>query len=123
MQDLGTIPGYLESGAVAINDSGDVVGNAYNSIGGEHAFLYANDSMMDLNNLIPSGTGWTLQYATGINNSGQICGYGTNSTGQQDAFSSRPSPNPPHRPSRCRCDRSVVGQDDPHCGKEQSVVN
>jgi probable HAF family extracellular repeat protein len=41
--------------------------------------------MLDLNKLIPSGSGWALSSATGINISGQIVGNGT-INGQQHAF-------------------------------------
>jgi probable HAF family extracellular repeat protein len=33
--------------------------------------------MLDLNNLIPSGSGWVLQVANGVNDGGQIVGNGT----------------------------------------------
>ena len=37
--------------------------------------------MYDLNNLIPSGSGWELQYASGINDAGRIVGWGTHNGG------------------------------------------
>lgn len=40
-------------------------------------YLYSNGECHDLNNLIPAGSGWELQYASGINDVGQIVGYGT----------------------------------------------
>ena len=93
MQDLGTPPGGLESTADCINDSGQIAG--YFETGStNHAFLYSDGVMEDLNNLIPANSGWTLQGATGINNADQICGYGTNPGGQSDAFLLTPTPEP-----------------------------
>jgi probable HAF family extracellular repeat protein len=54
------------------------------------AFLYDDSKrgaakIQDLNNLIPAGSGWFLQYAFGINNSKQIVGQGL-LNGKQHAF-------------------------------------
>ncbi len=76
MQDLGTLGG-LESGATAINDSGQVVGFAEivdNSDPTDpyyypHAFLWQNGIMQDLG--ILSGN---VSYATDINQAGQVVG-------------------------------------------------
>jgi probable HAF family extracellular repeat protein len=72
MQDLGTLAGQTDSVALAINNSGTVVGYS-----GWHAFLYANGAMMDLNSLAVVPGGWTITEAKGINDSGQIVGYAT----------------------------------------------
>jgi probable HAF family extracellular repeat protein len=69
MQDLGTPPGYTNSVAYGINDSGQVVGESYTS-GGWHAFLYEDGQMQDLGTL-PGGT---YSVAYGINDSGQVVG-------------------------------------------------
>jgi autotransporter-associated beta strand protein/probable HAF family extracellular repeat protein len=42
-----------------------------------HAFLYQNGNTQDLNNLIPSASGWVLNNAYSINDNGQIVGDGT----------------------------------------------
>ncbi|MBA3439381.1 MAG: hypothetical protein H0T92_05880 [Pyrinomonadaceae bacterium] len=42
----------------------------------QHAFIYGNNMMLDLNDLIPSGSGWVLSVANDINNLGQIVGTG-----------------------------------------------
>ena len=88
MVDLGTLSGDLESLAWAVNDQGVVVGRSspddasYND---HQAFAWTDldDSgtsepgeMVNLNNLIPEGSGWSLVEATDINNSGQIVGIG-----------------------------------------------
>ena len=89
VKDLGTLPGGFESFALGINDSGQVVGWATTSSGEDHAFLYSNAQMQDLNSLIPAGSGWILQEAYGINTSGQIVGSGV-INGQTRAFLATP---------------------------------
>lgn len=78
MKDLGLLNKTLRTSAKSINDSGVVVGVAYDSNGNPyHAFVWTEaGGMKDLNALIPSGTGWTLVWATGINPKGQITGFG-----------------------------------------------
>lgn len=86
MTDLGTLPGFTNSIATAINASGEIVGYCYNDANlatqgmTEHAFLYRNGVMYDLNTLYPT-SGWTLSAATGINDSGQIVGSGIDPSG------------------------------------------
>jgi probable HAF family extracellular repeat protein len=65
MQDLGTLGG-TQSGALAVNASGVIVGWAHTSQGNPHAFIWRNGVMTDLNTLIPAGAGWELLRATGI---------------------------------------------------------
>jgi probable HAF family extracellular repeat protein len=94
-ENLGTLAAGRSSEAYSINNSGEVVGTAEaissisfatNPITGEiitttnyhdHAFLYSSGSMIDLNNLISTNSGWELYYAFGINNSNQIVGWGS----------------------------------------------
>jgi probable HAF family extracellular repeat protein len=59
--------GGRDSGANAINDLGQVVGNASDSSGVNHAFLYSGGSMSAL-------SGGSSMQANGINNSGTIVG-------------------------------------------------
>ena len=82
------------SAARKLNDSGLIVGDAEDSVGDYHAFLWSGGTMQDLDSLIPSSLNWNLQYANGINDSGQICGVGINPSGQTDAFLLTPSPTP-----------------------------
>jgi probable HAF family extracellular repeat protein len=77
--DLGSLNGQ-NTVAHGINDDGVIVGTAAFPAGGpsadEHAFIYANESMTDLNTLIASDSGWVLEEAEGINSAVQIIGNG-----------------------------------------------
>jgi probable HAF family extracellular repeat protein len=85
MHDLGTLPGFQDSVATAINAQGQIVGYVGNaqadSYDGSlmHAALFDSGTgkVTDLNGFLPTGSGWVLNDATGINDSGQIIGYGT----------------------------------------------
>lgn len=91
--DLGHLGGDFSAGW-AINNLGVVVGESdTNPITLDtHAFIY-DTSMRDLNNLIPSGSGWLLVLATGINDAGQIVGFGELG-GVSHAFLLTPVPEP-----------------------------
>jgi probable HAF family extracellular repeat protein len=80
IMDLGALAGNQSSG-LAINSGGVVVGNSLPATGlnqdQTHAVIWqpgtgGSYTISDLNNLIPTGTGWTLLSANGINDSGQI---------------------------------------------------
>ena len=93
MIDLGSLGGNgpvtLSFGygtdAEAINDSGQVVGYSTTPSGDQVAFLYSKGTMIDLNTVLPSDSGWTLTNATGINDAGQVVGNGFHN-GQPRAF-------------------------------------
>ena len=70
-QDLGTLPGFTNSNAFAINDAGQIAGDALGTGGGIHAFLYSGGQFRDLGTL-PGGTD---SNARGINNAGQVVGF------------------------------------------------
>jgi len=80
IQDLGTLPGYDNSEAKAINEKGEVVGDliehATSTGGVHHAFLYRDGKLQDLNTLIDPRAGWVLESAIGISAHGQILGTG-----------------------------------------------
>lgn len=57
-----------------LNDAGAVVGSWKNAQG-QRAYIYRNETVTDLNTLIPTG-GWQLTAAYAINGSGQIVGEG-----------------------------------------------
>jgi probable HAF family extracellular repeat protein len=84
--DLGTLGG-TNAAANAINTAGLIVG--YSNIPGDtaiHATLYRGGTLLDLNNLIPTGTGIVLISARGINDAGQIAINGTDATGRSRAY-------------------------------------
>ena len=75
-QDLGDLGGN-KTCAYDVNISGSVVGSS--CLAGDkvqHAFLWEEGEMKDLNDLIPSDSGWELIEAYGISDKGEIVGYG-----------------------------------------------
>ncbi len=108
---LGTLQTGRTSVGYKINASGQIVGNAdvissidtlvdpesgqfyYRTNYQDHAFLYDNGSMVDLNTLIATNSGWKLNYASDINESGQIAGYGL-FDGNFHAYVLTPVPEP-----------------------------
>jgi probable HAF family extracellular repeat protein len=88
--DLGTFPGGGISYAYDINSKAEVVGAAYLDASGAGNFraalwLPGHAGALNLNDLVPAGTGWTLRQATAINDAGQIVGWGY-VNGQTRAF-------------------------------------
>ncbi len=96
MHDIGTFGGeaYEISKAYGINDSGQVVGTCSGSDGYNHAFLYSDGAMIDLNTFLPADSGWLLARACAINDSGQIVGIGMNPEGFTGAYLLTPAPEP-----------------------------
>jgi probable HAF family extracellular repeat protein len=95
MNSLGTLPGNACSVSDAINASGQVVGGSGVSESAffpactdsvEHAFLWENGRMVDLNRFVPDGSDLTLNEAVFINDRGEISGTGTLPNGDQHAF-------------------------------------
>jgi probable HAF family extracellular repeat protein len=76
--DLGTLPGGSGSAVNGINNAGVVVGYSTIASGASHAILYSNGTITDLNNLVPAGSGITLDNAVAINDGGQIVATTTN---------------------------------------------
>jgi probable HAF family extracellular repeat protein len=92
MDDLGVLTGGSKSWAFGINDSDVVVGTSEVTGGVYRTFVWdETNGMRNLNNLIPTGTGWTLIRATDINNDGFIAGFGTNGSAENRAFLLSPS--------------------------------
>jgi len=93
MRDLGTLPGFDGSEAVAINDSTQVVGIS-TALDRQRAFRWTiSEGMVDLNTLIPMNTGWLLEEASDVNERGQIVGTGVKN-GQKRAFLLNPISRP-----------------------------
>lgn len=83
------VPGETinDASAKSVNDSGVIVGGDGNG----HAFAFANGTSVDLNTLIPAGSGVTLTIANGINSNGVIVGDATiASSGQNVGFELTP---------------------------------
>ena len=73
--DLGAMYGG-NSWATGLNAFGDVVGYSYGPASSATAFLYTNGGMIDLNTVLPPGSGWLLKEALAINDNGWIAGVG-----------------------------------------------
>ncbi len=84
MRDLGTFG--LDPVGEAINNHGVIVGQS-----GAGAWVWSGGVFQNLNNLIPPGSGFTLDNATAINANGQIVANGYNAQGQEHAFLLTPS--------------------------------
>jgi probable HAF family extracellular repeat protein len=95
MTKLGALPGNACSAADAVNSAGQIVGGSgFNDAAFfpactdavEHAVLWENGRLVDLNKFVPLGTDLTLTEAFFINDSGEISVFGTLSNGDQHAF-------------------------------------
>ena len=83
---LGVLPNGLFSTGFGLNGSNQVVGVAgMRGLYGTRAFLWDQGTLIDLNTVLPAGSGWELREARGINNSGQIVGWG-NLHGEDHAY-------------------------------------
>jgi len=71
--DLGTVEGDACSRGIAINSRGQIVGLSSDCRNALHAFLWEEGGpMIDLNTVIPSGSGLQLTNAININDRGEI---------------------------------------------------
>ena len=86
--DLGTLAGFGSSEAYGVNNAGDVVGRVEPPSfpeGTTHAFVYSNGVMMDLNALVPAGSGYVITEARAINTRGAIAAVAQSPAGQTRA--------------------------------------
>ena len=74
--------------------------------------LHPTSGMVDLNTLLPSGSGWTLVAGYAINDAGQITGLGFNSSNATTCFSAYASASRYYRPCHSQ-ERSARGQERP----------
>jgi hypothetical protein len=76
MIDLGTLPGYLQSRALDLNDAREIVGYCDNPPlrgNGRKAFRWRNGVMTSLQDVLaPDSPQYPVWYAYGINDNGQI---------------------------------------------------
>jgi len=90
MSDLGTLGNDPCSYATGINTDGQVVGVSQSSCDANvaifRAFLSENGSIVDLNDLIPPGSGLHLGQTYTINDRGEIAGAGADSSDNDHAF-------------------------------------
>ncbi len=90
---LGTLGGGSDSYGRAINNLGQAVGwSYYPGYINRYPFLWENDTLLNLQELVPSDSGWWLQDAYDINDNGWIVGYGLDPTGAESAFLLVPEP-------------------------------
>jgi probable HAF family extracellular repeat protein len=73
MIDLGTLGGGSSNGN-DVNNAGVVIGTSqFGESKDTHGFIWTKATGIEnLNNLIPSDSGWTITKASGINDKGQI---------------------------------------------------
>jgi probable HAF family extracellular repeat protein len=76
IHSLGTLGGDTST-AYGINRAGQIVGvSSYDRSTRPHAFLFEGGEMIDLNEMLPKGSGWELSGANAINDRGEIVGWG-----------------------------------------------
>jgi probable HAF family extracellular repeat protein len=93
MRDLGTLDGDFNSGALYINDKGQVVGVSNDANGEGRAFLWQNGmKMTDLNTLVVGDSPFkNLILAAGIDSRGEIAGFGLTNSFEVHAFLATPA--------------------------------
>jgi probable HAF family extracellular repeat protein len=92
--DLGVPAGASGSAALSINNLGQIVGFAgfpgqsYPRFipATQHAIIFTNGGAKGLNSLIPTNSGYTLNFAVAINDVGQIAVDATNNSKQHRAL-------------------------------------
>jgi probable HAF family extracellular repeat protein len=95
MIDLGTLAGFADGQAAAINSAGQIVGTLENpTTGAQCPFIYTGGKMVDLNSLIDPTLHYTLQGAGAINDSGQIVADGMDAGGGYLSVVLTPVPEP-----------------------------
>ncbi len=84
---LPTLPGYPNSAAYALNDSGEIVGADYPKYSQNgHAFLYSHGVLTNLGLLPKLSSPYASSEAVGINQQGTIVGTATDAAGFDIAF-------------------------------------
>ena len=91
MQDLGTLPGDVDSAAIGINDMGQIVGVSIDANFNPRAFLRQGRDLVDLNTLVAGGSPLDLASACSINTAGEIVGFAFDNSGNVHAYMAAPS--------------------------------
>jgi probable HAF family extracellular repeat protein len=92
MKDLGTLAGDVASGAVSINDAGEMVGISIDPAGNPRAVYWSHGRPVDLNTQVAPGFNLYLLWAGDINNRGEITGWGIDtSTGEIHTYLAVPN--------------------------------
>ena len=100
--DLAPLPGDLCSTALAINESGQVVGRSSDCTNGV-ASIWENGRVADLNQLVEPGSGLNLIRAWNINDRGEIVGEALLDNGDEHAFLLKP-----HGDCDYRCEQRLA---------------
>jgi probable HAF family extracellular repeat protein len=115
LTDLGVLGTDECSYASSINERTQIVGGSVSSCTAEEpisrAFLWEDDSIFDLNALIPAGSTLHLENTQTINNRGEIAGFGSDAAGNQHAFVLIPCDE--GHPDVAGCDYTKIDAADP----------
>lgn len=90
MKSIGTLGG-IYSAAFGMNNADEIVGNSTRADEVQVAFLWRQDEIVDLNTLLPPGTGWLLTEAYCIDDDDVIVGVGTRPDGSTRAYMLTPA--------------------------------
>lgn len=104
--DLGTLPGTTNSEGDFINSRSQIVGLSWTCDFAFTAFLWENDSIVDLNTLISPNSALYLFAASFINDRGEIAAFGSLANGDQHALLLVPCDE--EHPNVEDCDYSLV---------------
>jgi len=91
MQDLGTVAGDVDSAAIGMNETGQVVGVSLDANFNPRAFLRQGPELVDLNTLVPAGSPLYLATACSINAAGEIAGIAFDSGGNVHGYLAVPA--------------------------------
>jgi probable HAF family extracellular repeat protein len=86
ISDLGALESLPCSSAAAINSSSQVVGEVDDCISIEHAALWDQGRVIDLNTFVPTSSGIVLEDADYINDRGEIIGYALLPNGDEHGY-------------------------------------
>jgi probable HAF family extracellular repeat protein len=91
IEDLGTLTGDVNSVALGISDSGEIVGLSLDANFDPHPYIWQNGVMTNLNSLIPANSPLYLLLACSINSSGEIVGLAVTGTGALHGYLATPN--------------------------------